>query len=154
MGREIRRVPRGWEHPRNERGEYQPLYDREFDVAAKQWKDGLAAWEAGEKSEDCEYWEWEDGPPDREYYRPRWTEEPTCFQMYETVSEGTPVSPVFENEEDLVQWLIRQGHSEHSARTFVEKKWAPSMIVSVPRDGSPARIASNLEAFDLLAEEG
>ena len=28
----------------------------------------------------------------------------TCFQLYETVTEGTPTSPVFETVEGLAQW--------------------------------------------------
>lgn len=31
---------------------------------------------------------------------------PIGFQMYEEVSEGTPISPVFDNIESLVDWLV------------------------------------------------
>jgi hypothetical protein len=34
MGREIRRVPANWEHPKDERdGGYIPMYDDDFDAA-------------------------------------------------------------------------------------------------------------------------
>jgi len=33
MGREIRRVSEGWEHPKDARGNYQPLYDEDFEGA-------------------------------------------------------------------------------------------------------------------------
>jgi hypothetical protein len=32
-----------------------------------------------------------------------------CFQIYEDVSEGTPVSPVFQTEESLRDWLGAKG---------------------------------------------
>jgi hypothetical protein len=51
---------------------------------------------------------------------------PTHYQVYETVSEGTPVSPVFATEEEIVLWCLSQGHSEKAARSFVEAKWVPS----------------------------
>lgn len=41
-------------------------------------------------SERGDYWEWESNPPDRESYRPYKDEEGTWYQLYETVSEGTP----------------------------------------------------------------
>ena len=43
MGREIRRVPKGWEHPRDEGGKYIPMFDQSYDDAAKEWLEGLMA---------------------------------------------------------------------------------------------------------------
>ena len=51
MGREIRRVPPNWDHPKQEGwsdGRMQPMYDQTFEQAAAEWKDGFAAWERGE----------------------------------------------------------------------------------------------------------
>ena len=31
MGREIRRVPKNWEHPKDEEGYYLPMYEMDFD---------------------------------------------------------------------------------------------------------------------------
>lgn len=152
MGREIRMVPKGWEHPKNDSGDYKPLFDKDFETAARAWKENFLAWENGtheslikrpEYKQEHEFWEWDGDPPDRESFRPQWTEEPTCFQMYETVSEGTPVSPVFETEEDLVKWLITQGHSEHAAREFVKHRWAPSGVFH------GGVFASNVDMYDL-----
>lgn len=50
------------------------------------------------------------------------------WQVWENVSEGSPVSPVFATSEDLVQWLIKQGHSEQNARVFVEKGYVFSAV--------------------------
>jgi len=51
------------------------------------------------------------------------------YQVWETVSEGSPVSPVFENKDDLVFWLVGQGYSEEAARKFSDSGWVPSMIM-------------------------
>jgi len=130
----------------------------------QEWKDGLLAWERGERPDYCsekskslEYWEYSGGPPDREYYRPEWTSEPTHYQVYETVSEGTPVTPHFATKEELINYLVefgdewdqsrtREGRQQSSgwprknAEDFVEREWTPSMVivdneVKMPRDG-------------------
>ena len=120
MGRELRRVPPNWEHQVIERpcGEgYQPMYDSTFAEAAKEWKEGFAAWERGErpsycdddKSKNLEYWEWENVPPDRKFYRPWQDSKATWYQVWETVSEGTPVSPPFETQQELIDYLVENG---------------------------------------------
>ena len=114
------------------------------------WESGAdperAKWEA-EDGERKFYWEC-DGPPDREYYRPKWTdEERTAYQMYETVSEGTPVTPVFDTPEGLVDYLVAHGDfwgqqggeggwPREAAESFVRSGWAPSMIAIRKEDGS------------------
>lgn len=61
------------------------------------------------------------------------------WQMWETVSEGSPVSPVFPDAEGLAQWLTtpaggemagpsRRPMSIERARGFVGEGWAPSLI--------------------------
>lgn len=57
------------------------------------------------------------------------------FQLWETVSEGSPMSPVFATADDLAQWMSRNpcgaGRSTPSleaARAMVTAGWAPSMI--------------------------
>lgn len=37
MGREVRRVPENWEHPRNEKGDYIPLFYRSFAEDDERW---------------------------------------------------------------------------------------------------------------------
>jgi hypothetical protein len=32
----------------------------------------------------------------------------TCYQVYETITEGTPISPVFESRESLIAFLVRE----------------------------------------------
>lgn len=166
MGREIRKVPPNYVHPvytdkdaPNPRavGQDRPLFDQHYDDARREWIDGLAAWEAGTHpdraipSEPCEYWEWCGNPPDRAYYRPWKDEEATWFQVWQTVSEGSPVSPPFATEEELIQYLAANGDfwdqnrlkeqafgfrartssgwGEAAARAFVKAGSAPSMMV-------------------------
>jgi hypothetical protein len=157
VGREIRRVPVDWEHPQDSRtGQYRPLVNRDFETEAREWLDNAIAWDKGEhpdlvnnhttKEKHPFYWMWSDKPPDAEYYRPRFTSEPTAYQIYETVSEGTPVSPVFQTEEEIFTWLIQQGHSEKSARNFVKAEWAPSMIIQ------GGAITMGIDACELMGD--
>jgi len=151
MGREIRRVPGDWQHPRYTTedaprpqliGKYKALYDNDLESAAIEWMDNLALWQAGKHPDQCEsckyYWQWAGGPPDEDSYRERkWTEEEaTHYQMYETVSEGTPVTPVFAKLEHLRDHLAAHGTEWDNgpwpidaAQRFIENQWAPSMIV-------------------------
>lgn len=157
MGREVRMVPPNWEHPRytadnalreQDIGEYRSCYDEDFESAAAEWKEGYAKWEAGEHKDydaSMEYWEW-DSPPDRELYRQKFTEEPTWFQMYQTVSEGSPVSPPFATKEELARYLsengdfwyqdrIKRGRTDERKPTYeqalamINAGHAPSMMV-------------------------
>lgn len=112
MGREIRRVPEGWQHPVNDRGHFIALYDREYDAVAEQWVADCAAWSRGEHEEQKKYhdtpkffWDWQ-APPDAKCYRPKYDGPATHFQVYETVSEGTPCSPVFASLEAMIEWMV------------------------------------------------
>lgn len=171
MGRQIRRVPKGWEHPKRVQQydmsgrmveDYWPLHDEDFESAMKEWLEGRALWLEGKHPDQAEseptscpateegWARWGGSSPDPDSYRPAWKEEErTCFQVYETVSEGTPVSPVFETEEELVLWLTRQGYSEHAARAFVRAGSAPSMMTSV-HEGR-VDIYRDIHAFDAPA---
>lgn len=152
MGREIRKVPSDWEHPCYTVGdaprvdmvdEYQPLHDEDYETASEQWIADFALWQRGEHpNQPCAYcryfWEY-DLPPDVEMHRSRkWTEtEATHFQVYETVSEGTPVTPHFATKAELVDHLVQHGDSwdqdrgwdQEAATKFVESEWAPSLAI-------------------------
>lgn len=58
------------------------------------------------------------------------------YQVFETVSEGTPTTPAFETTEELVQWMANNKDywgaqwTEEGARRLVQDEWAPSMIVA------------------------
>ncbi len=122
MGREIRRVPEWWEHPRDERGEYIPLFDRSYDEAVRDYQYAVQLWEEGRHPAQTEwpdqtagvsYDEWESGQPDPRFYRAEsWTEDDaTMWVLYEMVTEGTPASPTFESLSRLLQWMLRNGYT-------------------------------------------
>lgn len=155
MGREIRMVPPDWRHPTYgdyvDIGEYHtsqiprwgnrntphPMRDETYRAASERWKQGLAEWEAdvdGIRTREselygyAEFWD-KENPPRRLYYREReWTaDEATAFQVYETVTEGTPRSPVFLTRRTLVNWLMKeQGMTEEAAQMFVQQGWVLS----------------------------
>lgn len=142
MGREIRRVPRGWEHPtvldihKEENGDrawfprfrgekptdFEPMLDRRYVEAAREWLAEAISWASGTHENQTRnpgqvheafFWDAEGPPPDKKYYlHGKWDYDPEdeaqapCFQIYETVSEGTPVSPVFESRGELASWLV------------------------------------------------
>jgi hypothetical protein len=144
MGREIRRVPKGWEHPKDG-AHYRPLFDGSFSDELARWKDRKAAWDRGEREdyavgETMPFEEWDGHEPVREDYRPDWpAEQCVCFQVYENVSEGTPISPVFETREGLIAWLMNDGSglgfggtvlklSREAAEGFANSGYAPSAV--------------------------
>jgi len=74
-----------------------------------------------------------------EAWKPSGPPEGEGWQLWETVSEGSPVSPVFASSEDLARWLTtpdggaavgpsRRSLTIEQARGFVGKGWAPSFI--------------------------
>jgi hypothetical protein len=106
MGVEIRRVPPNWEHPRDSDGNYQPLYNSHYHEEALAWIDGFNSFKPDKYYQY--YWEY-DIPPDSDYCVPYAREEATWYQVYETVSEGTPVTPPFETEDELIDYLVTKG---------------------------------------------
>jgi len=163
MGREVRRVPAKWQHPKIERPNYlkgcmekryQPMYDQPFAPAMREWYESWQAWERGERPESSDgytYWEWSGHPPDPDYYRPDWPDaERTHLMMYEDTSEGTPISPAFETPEELARWLTDNGASAFGDSTgsyegwlrVAQGGWAPS---AVSIDGGP--LVSGVDAL-------
>lgn len=174
MGREIRKVPPNWQHPKKKverfvpgKGyrlveDYRPLHDEAFAPAMREWVAQWEKWEAGEYPEHADaedqkmpFWEWHGSPPDPDYYRPDWPEgTATWFQVYETVSEGTPVTPPFETKAELVEYLVANGDfwdhqrveegrrpgpagwARDAAERFVDREFAVSMVVQTSADGA------------------
>lgn len=112
MGDMIRRVPANWEHPKREDGSWQPLYDIDYETALAQWLENHYLWLEGrhryqlenpDQTKEYKYYaEFEEDAPEVAFHRPKWKdEERTHYQLYETITEGTPRTPVFASEEDL-----------------------------------------------------
>ncbi len=160
MGREIRRVPANWEHPRDEEGEHLPVHDKVYAEALKEWFEGLELWlenkhpaQQGEKKYPelfvptaRAYAEYEGDAPETRYYRDAFDAPADHYQVYQTVSEGTPVSPVFPSLEELKAWLLAEGYSPSAVERFVEYGSAPSGLFT-PRTG----FLTDIESCALLS---
>ena len=151
MGREIRRVPPNWQHPKHEvirfhLGQLQyveedrSMHDRRYEDAIEQWIKDRAEWQA-KPEHDCTFEDWEGKAPDPDDYRPWKDEEATWYQLWQTVSEGSPVSPPFATLDELAAYLAEngdywdqsRGHGGwgiERAKRFCEHGWAPSFVVS------------------------
>lgn len=118
MGREARRVAKDWQHPKDEAtGRYKPLFEGYTQSATefmeKANTEGLQA--------AVGYF---GRAPDQEDYMPDWpAEERTHLQMYETTSEGTPISPVMATPEDLARWLVDNNASAFAGQTASYEAW-------------------------------
>lgn len=120
MGREVRRVPVGWQHPKDERtGHYKPLYPGErYAQSAAEFMEKANA-EGLQEAID-----WYGQAPDKNDYMPDWPEsERTNCMMYEDTSEGTPISPAFATPEELARWLADTGASAFGDSTASYESW-------------------------------
>ncbi len=133
MGREIRRVPKDWQHPKNSNGHHVPLFDSDGDPLDRieEWFKEARLWEDGKHPDQVRYgtetrhlWEYDGGPPNPNSYMPYWPEsERTHYQMYETCSEGTPISPVLESPEAVARWCADNGVSWFGRSTATYDDW-------------------------------
>ena len=165
MGRELRSVPMGWAHPKEQapnwltgimEEHYRPLYDRDLETAMDDWLEEYERWKASELAATIQehpnygysvdepyrsFCDYNGAPPDPDRYRPRWADDAVMgYAIYETVSEGTPVTPTFATKEELIAYLTANGdfwdqsrgdgpYSQKAAENLVNGGWAPSLIV-------------------------
>lgn len=134
MGREIRRVPANWEHPVTKdnygRMRKQPMDRGTYEEACAEWLadfDRIRSGNLDEIERECYpggvcHWASENTAPDPAYYRPWKDEDATWYQVWETVSEGTPVSPAFATEEELINYLAEHG-DEWDQKRCHEPDW-------------------------------
>lgn len=162
MGREVRKVPADWQHPKypddhyepHRQGRYIPLSDFSFAEADAEWSAGYELWQRGlyirygsdePQPIPAEYagmrWTEYHGPrPSPDDYMPDWpAEQRTHLMMYEDTSEGTPISPAFETPEELARWLADNGASAFANETASYEAW-----LSVARGGwAPSMILTS-----------
>jgi len=137
MGREIRKVPANWEHPRKSNGNYQPMFNRFYGDAIAEWIENHNKWEDGThdnlvdgsctKEEYPFYAMWGGGPPTVEYYQTKKyaPEELTHIQLYEDTSEGTPKSPVFRADEfDKLCEYAAEHYTTFASFRATKEEWA------------------------------
>ncbi len=94
-GREVRRFPKGWQHPRDDRGRHEPLLPANyvFDSDAHRAEcGGTMPTTEGLTADQCE------------------------VAAYEAVSEGTPITPAFPDSAEGRLALVR--HCAEHCTTF------------------------------------
>lgn len=138
MGRTVRRVPKDWEHPKDENGKYIPLLEGPYSERLEDWLEGKQQWDKGfrkdwrseeyipigNEDKNTAYRDWDGECPDKTDYMPEWAEEDkTHYQMYEDTSEGTPISPVMESPEELARWLANNEASFFGGQTTTYDHW-------------------------------
>ena len=128
MGREVRLVKAGWEHPKSaDRDGYQPQMPGNYYAGAlKDYETELADYTKEDEAEYGSFEEYWGGKPDKKWYMPVWSDdELTHMQMYEDTSEGTPISPVFRRDqaEEMAQWLSDNGASSMGRMTSSKEAW-------------------------------
>ena len=108
MGREIKRVARDFKWPMNKiwGGFLNPHYAHRAECSACKGSGHNLATE-----QIADDWTPEE-PPSGE-----------GWQMWETTSEGSPISPVFATAEDLAHWLAETGASSFGAMTATYEQW-------------------------------
>lgn len=170
MGREVRRVPADWQHPKHEVPDwrtgcmverYKPLFPGEdYHPRVEEWDEECAAWKAGWRPEHATdakhiamfYEQWAGQRPHRDDYMPNWpVEQRTHVMMYENTSEGTPISPAFATPEELARWLADTGASSFGSDTATYEQWlnvarggwAPSAVYT-PATGLVSGVAAAL----------
>ena len=126
MGREIRRVPVDFEHPTEEQelpgGQskriFKPCFAEAFATANARWDREEAQWRAGRhpnqepgRETPDSYAEWAGEAPNPDDYLPEEfdPETATGWCLYEVVTEGTPITPVFESAAALIDYLATEG---------------------------------------------
>ena len=142
--RQLRRVPADWNHPKNASGTLVPLFqDLElkrsqeiWDRGQQLWDDGFYAGEYGrdkpkpltdEQKSSC-YSDWVGNRPEDEAHMPLWPDEKrTHYQLYETSTEGTPISPVMDSLESLAKWLGEQNEPAYADLALTEKEWLETL---------------------------
>lgn len=131
MGREVRRVPPDWQHPKDSDGRYIPLFEgRDYELHLEGWKQAVE--ENGPDPDEPE--------PDQSDYMPVWpAEQATHLMMYESTSEGTPLSPAFAMAEDLARWLADNNASAFAGMTATYDDW----LATIRAAGCVSAVAVN-----------
>lgn len=135
---ELRRVPLGYEHPVGSSGRFIPLFNGDRYLSAlRKWRDGFALWQRGQceisggavvsfseafgtTTPSCRYEDRAGIEPEPERYTPSIDLVPFVpgVATYETLTEGTPLSPIFTRLEPLCAWLASHRPQENMDRAL------------------------------------
>lgn len=121
MGREIRMVPPDWKHPPSDGyrgGKHKPLFygaGGRFEKRADDWLAACEKWQAGDRpdyaGDDAPryFWDWDGAPPSAEDYMLVGIPDSACthYMLYESTSEGTPLSPAFATLQEVAEYAAK-----------------------------------------------
>lgn len=147
MGREVRMVPKDWKHPTDNDGDFVPLLSG---YTARLARFTQMVSEKGEEYAISYF----GAPPDKAEHMPDFDPDAaTHWMMYETCSEGTPISPAFATKEELARWLADTGASAFGPMRATYEQWlatctggsAPSAVLVF--DSNSARVMSGVEGM-------
>ena len=143
MGREVRMVPKDWQHPKDENGNFIPLLGGDYRAHADEWCEQLRWWIDGDTDKikyfaECHaenpidtiwrFVEFAGPPPQQKDYMTLWLNAAADhYMMYEDTSEGTPISPAMPTPEALADWLYENGANAFAGETASREAWL-SMI--------------------------
>lgn len=150
MSREIRRVPQNWDHPKNDKNQFVPMlndyisylesYKKDVDRFVEKMTEiiqkGRCKFNSYDFNDPYELYDYlteddQQTPPDIRDFMPTGN----CYQLFETVSDGTPITPPFKEKQELVYWLTNNRDfwgnkwSEEGAKDIVESGFALSGIM-------------------------
>jgi len=78
------------------------------------------------------------------------------WQFWETVSEGSPVSPVFATADDLVTWLVEyKDYRLSAAQQIVSDGYTVGSFMMIPMEGKPVMLdsARDSDIIDAINQE-
>ena len=186
MGRELKRVPLDFDHPLNKTWEGYVYPNPDLNASCTECdgtgytKEALAV-DIGTSSarfEICEQLgvEWEcpacEGYGEMsseeqqkaegaafEYWSSNVRHDPPTgegYQMWETVSEGSPITPVFATPDELASWIASSRHErdswdyEEALNWVTGPGWSPTYVIDRQSNGSPSVAVKEKEFLNLL----
>jgi hypothetical protein len=75
------------------------------------------------------------------------------WQLWETVSEGSPVSPVLPTREAFVEYLMSQGSTRSAAEAFTKSGWTPSGVMMTKPDGTSTGFVTGIEVAEAMQQK-
>lgn len=163
MGREVRKVPQDWNHPVDRQGDFVPLFGDSYAEDRRRWEEDKRLWDQralpGVSDEEYDAYTFEDydgGAPDPARYMPDWPAKArTHYVMYETTTEGTPLSPGFDSPEKLARWLADNAANAGCGRTATYEQWLEMIRIGSSPTGrvDSAGVRSGVESLGGAAHE-
>jgi hypothetical protein len=167
MSRELRRVPVSWaldpRFPLSLHDGYTAKLAA-WELHNSKWNEGLElsyssyalpvdqwVWVAreGEALQCAQFADWDGPRPKSADFMPDWPDsERTHYVLYETVTEGSPVSPVFATAEELAAWLVTPDGRRESRTNSTYEAW---MKVFMGNGHVPSMVFQNGVALDPVA---